>query len=152
MIKEIIFRTCINIENHFIRNNIFNVKCSTWKSSILLTEFLFGFIKTLLPARTLVRLREHDGYILDPGSVNGVHRCNMSHVATAIESWFKDLIFSTCGGNVIENDPLKTIKGFHGINFAKWSSFSLIHQVKFTIAINFLVSLTVHINRRKIKI
>lgn len=53
---------------------------------ILLTELLFGFIKTLLPTRTLVRLREHDGYILDPGSTNKVLRCNVNHVATAIES------------------------------------------------------------------
>lgn len=97
---------------------------STWNARhervILLTELLFGFIKTLLPARTLVRLREHDGYILDPGSANKVHRCNVSHVATAIKSsWFRDPIFSTCDGNVIENDPLKTIKGFCDINFVK---------------------------------
>lgn len=39
---------------------------------MLLTELLFGFVEALFPARTLVRLREHDGYILDPGSVNKV--------------------------------------------------------------------------------
>lgn len=62
------------------------VKRARCERVTLLTELLFGFIKAFLPTRTLVRLREHDGYILDPGSVNKVHRCNVSHIATAIES------------------------------------------------------------------
>lgn len=96
-------------QNHFIRDGLLNVECARWERVTLLTELLFGFIKAFLPARTLVRLCEHDGYVLDPGSANKVHRCNVSHVATAIESaWFRDPILSTCGGNVIENDPLRT--------------------------------------------
>lgn len=52
----------------------FSWECETFRTSAerttLLTELLFGFVKALLPTRALVRFREHDGYILDPGSVN----------------------------------------------------------------------------------
>lgn len=37
-----------------------------------LTEFLLGFVETLLPARALVWFREHDGYILDAGSASDI--------------------------------------------------------------------------------
>lgn len=78
---ELFLKYRINVKNLLMT---FQVKILD-ERVILPTELLFGFIKAFFPACTFVRLREHDGYILDTGSANKVDRYNVSHVAIAID-------------------------------------------------------------------